>query len=356
MATSNPLSHGVSVRPTRPTWGLTVRYTLAAMAIVAAAWHLVVVNPAVVLAAPLSSPVEVGLRFGGLYGDSGRTHSGMDVMLPAGAPALSAVSGSVTFAGLVPATAGEYRVGAVSVRCAGGAIVTLSPISETAVRRGDYVAVGDPLGQVGPAGDVSSAKPHIHLSERVRGEYVDPSHLLASWLACYGGGALGSSVSPPASSAARTPLSTPAPLHSTAAMVPAPPVTVGAGQEVIGSSGADAQPSLSLTPVPTPEMGLVLRRELALHPESRMWGAADAMERSMRRQSIVDSRGFGYYGVSSGRAIALGGLPLNLVYLGAGLVALAVGLGFALQSNGQHEEARTSHRLGSTFAVRGERW
>lgn len=129
----------------------------------------------------LSPPVAgaVLTRYGARYetpaGTS--THRGLDLGAPEGTAVLAAVDGVVTFAGLVPADGGG-RSTAVTITTTEGLLVTVSPLLAAGVAKGAHVVAGDELGALAGGGDASSAQPHVHLSVRVDGTYVDPEPML----------------------------------------------------------------------------------------------------------------------------------------------------------------------------------
>ncbi len=125
------------------------------------------------LAAPVSGAVltRYGARYQTPAGTS--THRGLDLGADEGVAVLAAVDGVVTFAGLVPADGGG-RTTAVTITTPGGLLVTVSPLLAASVEKGAHVVAGDELGTLAGAGDASSAQPHVHLSVRVEGTYVDP--------------------------------------------------------------------------------------------------------------------------------------------------------------------------------------
>ncbi|GAB4285899.1 MAG: hypothetical protein Kow0067_09180 [Coriobacteriia bacterium] len=124
---------------------------------------------------------EVLLGFGVTYDLDGRTvvHRGIDVVAAAGGPVRALVPGTVRFAGTIPADAGR-SVFAVTVEMAEGDLVTVHPLSDARVEAGDVVAPGEALGTVAEGGDRSSGVPHVHVSCRRDGAYVDPSFLIAA--------------------------------------------------------------------------------------------------------------------------------------------------------------------------------
>ncbi len=128
----------------------------------------------------LGSPVPgaVLVRFGERYGsDRPRTHCGLDLAGTPGEPVRAPCDGEVVFAGLIPADGGG-RTGAVTIQPEDGVAVTVFPLAEVAVTRGDAVDRGAIVGALAAAGDGSSAEPHLHVSVRREGRYVDPEPLL----------------------------------------------------------------------------------------------------------------------------------------------------------------------------------
>ncbi len=97
-------------------------------------------------------------------------HRGADLGAAAGARVRAACGGRVSFAGRVP---GGGRT--VSVRC-GALVATYQHLGAVAVRRGQRLLPGAPLGTVGRA----RPSPHVHLGARVAatGAYIDPITLL----------------------------------------------------------------------------------------------------------------------------------------------------------------------------------
>ena len=93
-------------------------------------------------------------------------HRGADLGAPAGARVRAACGGRVSFAGRVP---GGGRT--VSVRC-GALVATYQHLGGVAVRRGQRLLPGGPIGTVGRA----RPSPHVHLGARdaATGAYVDP--------------------------------------------------------------------------------------------------------------------------------------------------------------------------------------
>ncbi len=104
---------------------------------------------------------------------------GIDIAAPLGAPVRAACSGRVSFTGAVGASG---RV--VAVAC-GPLSATYLHLGQAAVRRGEFVGVGEPIGTVGTSGRPREPMSHVSLGARVRararGEgYVDPLRLLGA--------------------------------------------------------------------------------------------------------------------------------------------------------------------------------
>ena len=116
-----------------------------------------------------------GVRYQTAAGDT--THRGLDLGASEGSVVIAAVDGVVTFAGLVPADGGG-RTTAVTITTPSGLLVTVSPLAAARVGKGENVVAGDDLGTLAGTGDASSAQPHVHLSVRISGTYVDPEPLL----------------------------------------------------------------------------------------------------------------------------------------------------------------------------------
>jgi murein DD-endopeptidase MepM/ murein hydrolase activator NlpD len=114
-----------------------------------------------------------------LYGDLIRTwdapdddpfapgHRGIDVAAPEGTPVRASADGTVSFAGSV---AGNRSV---TVDHGDELLTSYSFLDTLEVAKGDEVELGDVIGTVGP-GHPKAAQPHVHLSARRGGTYVDP--------------------------------------------------------------------------------------------------------------------------------------------------------------------------------------
>ncbi|WP_193783360.1 M23 family metallopeptidase [Streptomyces sp. E5N91] len=107
----------------------------------------------------------------------GPGHRGVDLAAGGGAPVRAVAAGRVSFAGPVGGR------GVVSVELTGTGEpplrTTFAPV-DAAVRKGDEVAAGEPLGTVQPTGSHCTACLHWGL---LRGEvYLNPLSLLPPWL------------------------------------------------------------------------------------------------------------------------------------------------------------------------------
>lgn len=105
------------------------------------------------------------------------THRGVDLAAEAGAAVVAPSSGSVAFAGRVPADGGG-TCGAVTIDTPDGLRISLMPLDEVSVTAGSGIVVGDALGTLAATGDASSAEPHLHLGLRRGDAYLDPTALL----------------------------------------------------------------------------------------------------------------------------------------------------------------------------------
>jgi len=136
---------------------------------------LVVLPPAPALASgtwtwPVTGPVIRG--FDPPESPFGSGHRGIDIAAAFGTTVVAPAPGRVSFAGSV---AGRLFV---TVDHGGGLLSTCSFLSGIAVRRGDLVAAGQPLGQSG-SGHPGDVVPNVHFGVRLNGVYVDPLDYLA---------------------------------------------------------------------------------------------------------------------------------------------------------------------------------
>jgi len=115
------------------------------------------------LAWPLQGPLGDGF---GPRGD--RFHAGLDLLAPQATPVGAAASGRVVFAGFGRGSWGNLVV----VAHADGVRTLYAHLATVAVRRGQPVSTGTPVGTVGATGNASG--PHLHFEVCVRGAAVDP--------------------------------------------------------------------------------------------------------------------------------------------------------------------------------------
>ncbi len=120
----------------------------------------------------LAWPIEgkVGLKFGEKYLFEGkeRTHYGIDILAAEGTEVKSPAEGEVVFSGQV---AGRQ---AVTIE-AEGFKLSLSPLKEVEVFKGEKIEKGGLIGKLAFEGDYSLAETHLHLSLRdSEGKYLDP--------------------------------------------------------------------------------------------------------------------------------------------------------------------------------------
>lgn len=95
-----------------------------------------------------------------------RGHRGIDVAAARGTPVVAPADGVVTAVGRV----GSNRYVSIEV---GDALVTLSFLGSVSVRVGDAVERGVPVARSGD-GHPAVSVPHVHVSVRFDGIYVDP--------------------------------------------------------------------------------------------------------------------------------------------------------------------------------------
>lgn len=331
-----------------------VAVALLAMILIAPNWLVPQPAWAATSEAPPTAP-RLGLPYGATYGSPARSHSGLDALLPAGAPARSAVAGTVTFAGLVPATGQSARIGAISVQGPTGSVVTLSPITGASVSVGADVTLGQVLGTVAAAGDGSMNLPHLHLSERVADRYVDPTHLLAGWAAAYESLNTARTEAAQVTPAAPLVVSTPTVAHAQTPADNAPGPSAMLEQAALISQPApaiQAQPAQALVPAPASVgVGQVAPAfeptRFMPHPEGTLGAAGQEASISHRGLSAERHAAAAPSQPSPAAVDSARYISTSLRYFGAGLIALAAGLGFALHIAGRSEKCVPSHRMGS---------
>lgn len=105
----------------------------------------------------------VSNNFGDCRGGAGcpRRHKGVDIMAAEGAPIYAPVPGKV-----VKVNAADTGLGGLSVWVEGadGRAYYFAHLSKIAVKVGDALTVGTPLGNVGHTGDADASAPHLHFS------------------------------------------------------------------------------------------------------------------------------------------------------------------------------------------------
>jgi len=128
---------------------------------------------------PLRGPATELVGYGESYASAdGRwlRHSGIDLEAGVGDDVTACVAARVAFAGRVPSAAGSRL--AITLELPDSRRLTVSPLESICVSTGDAVEVGQVLGRLAGTGDLSCAVPHLHVSLREAGEYVNPAVLL----------------------------------------------------------------------------------------------------------------------------------------------------------------------------------
>lgn len=132
--------------------------------------------PGAAHAVPVGGAVVLGFGAGYPSGDGVAVHRGVDVACVDGEDVESPLAGEVGFVGRVPSAAGGTML-AVTIATAHGNL-TIMPLADTAVTRGQRVDVGQRLGTVSADGDPSSPGVHLHVGLKRAGMYLDPSEVL----------------------------------------------------------------------------------------------------------------------------------------------------------------------------------
>lgn len=174
---------------------------------------------------PIRGPVLTAYRNGDDPYAAGQ-HRGVDIGAPVGTRVVAASAGTVTFAGVV-GSAGLV----VSERTADGRFdLSYLHLSSAAVRRGDVVSGGSPVGAVGTSGSSRSVEaPHLHFGVREAGSasaYRDPLDFLPP---------------APVGDAPREPAPVPVPVAAPAGREPA---AAGAGAAPAAPAGAHGPAAL----------------------------------------------------------------------------------------------------------------
>lgn len=152
--------------PTRGFACLPMRVSLALIV------FLVILSPQRCLAYEIATP------FGALYGAENHRHLGVDVIQNEQSIIVAPVSGIVSFCGKIPKTNGQ-RVVALTLKTSDNHLVTLSPLIDVGLIRGQSVKKDQVLGALAASGDPSLDVSHLHLSLRIQEKYVDPCGLVS---------------------------------------------------------------------------------------------------------------------------------------------------------------------------------
>ena len=126
-----------------------------------------------VIAMPVAGSVPKGGRFDDARDGGNRQHRALDISAPIGTPIYTVAPGTVTKVVPMDGASGNW----VEVTHPDGTTSTYSHMNSFAVAKGDSVAAGTVLGEVGNTG--AGTGPHLHLVMRdAKGNRVDPEKLL----------------------------------------------------------------------------------------------------------------------------------------------------------------------------------
>lgn len=119
------------------------------------------------------------MRVSGFFGVrrdfSDKPHAGIDLAAPKGTPIHAAAAGTIVAAGELAENNGRYGT---SVIIRTGSLQTLyAHLDSVAVKAGDRVAAGQPIGTVGETGFATG--PHLHFEVRRDNRVIDPATVLA---------------------------------------------------------------------------------------------------------------------------------------------------------------------------------
>src|SRR5438105_2470934 len=137
---------------------------------------LLLVPSASAWAWPAGGPVLRAFSFSPDNPYAAGQHRGIDVAGASDASVPAPAGGTISFAGTVP-NAGKT----VTIETQDGYSVTLLHLGSIGVKRDATVYEGEPVGTIGPSGDVELAQPYVYLGIRVTADrqgYVDPLSLL----------------------------------------------------------------------------------------------------------------------------------------------------------------------------------
>jgi len=135
--------------------------------------------------------IETAYRFGVLRSNDAGVHHGVDFLNSTGTPVLAAADGKVVVAGndlhtvygLRPNTYGKLVIIKHNLPGYSGPIYTLyGQLSQVAVKVGDQVTAGQPIGQVGSSGSVKGSTLHfeVRLGENIYQAVRNPELWLAA--------------------------------------------------------------------------------------------------------------------------------------------------------------------------------
>lgn len=176
---------------------------------------------------PVQGPVLQPFSYDESHAYAAGQHRGIDIGADAAGETVTApASGTITFAGTVPANGKSVTIGTPD-----GYSVTLTHLGSILVAKGATVTERDPVGSIGPSGTPELAGPYLHLGIRVTADpngYVDPLGLLPPADAS-GATDSGSTASQPSSSGAA---STTTPTEPEAPAPAAPNVATTRGSTV----------------------------------------------------------------------------------------------------------------------------
>jgi peptidoglycan LD-endopeptidase LytH len=115
-----------------------------------------------------AGPGDIGSGFGAPRSQGARSHRGVDIFAPRGAPVLAPTDGWVT-------RVGENRLGGNVVHMRGGGLsFYFAHLERQSVGTAARVRAGDVLGEVGNSGNARGTPPHLHFGVFRGDEAVDP--------------------------------------------------------------------------------------------------------------------------------------------------------------------------------------
>ena len=178
---------------------------------------------------------------------AGGLHRGVDIAAAAGSVVRAPAAGEISFSGTVP-----HGGKTLTIRTADGWSVTLVHLGSLGARRGERVDERDPVGTVGPSGDVEHAEPYVHLGVRRTDEehgYVDPLLLLPERPASAASAEQPKATAPAAAAAVPPSSAAAAPPAATGAPAPPPTAPATAAPTETADGGASPAPVEAAVPV-----------------------------------------------------------------------------------------------------------